>query len=103
MGMKLKTLLALLVVAHALAHPAVHTLPVLTPPQAQSPAAPDSSPAQVVGNAPCPACAAQRAVVAVPVLISAITPRWQPLVPRPQTSFLSFDTLARPARAPPLA
>lgn len=102
-GMKLKTLLALLVLAHALVHPLAHALPVLTgaAEQAQSPA--PRSGTQVRSTAPCPACLSHRLILADAVLISTVAPNWQPVLLAPPSRVSSFLSLSRPARAPPLA
>src|SRR3990167_11195969 len=62
MGMRAKTLLALMVLAHALGHPLVHTLPVVTAAaeQAQGPSSSPSPEARVNGSVPCTACLAHR-------------------------------------------
>ncbi len=103
MGMKPKTLLALLVLAHALGHPLVHTLPVVTAAaeQAQGPSSSPSPETRVNGSVPCAACLAHRLLPEVMLLASALEPEWEPVTPASQVRTASFLILTRPARAPP--
>lgn len=101
--MKLRTLAALVVVAHALVHPAVHTLPVIVPgtERAQAPATSPLPGLQLNKGQPCPACRVERDLPANPLLVPTAQPPgppvWLPLL----TPVLSSSALTRPARAPP--
>ena len=105
MGMRPKTLLALVVLAHALGHPLVHTLPVLTATveQAQGPSSSPSPAARVNGSVPCAACLGHRLLPEVMLLASALEPEWEPVTPASQARAASFLLVTRPARAPPEA
>jgi hypothetical protein len=105
MGMRAKTLLALLVLGHALGHPLVHTLPVVTAAaeQAQGPSTSPSPETRVNGSVPCAACLAHRLLPGMTLLASALEPEWEPLAPAPQARTASVPPLTRPARAPPQA
>ena len=103
--MKTKTLLALVVLAHALGHPLVHALPSLSvaAEQVQRPSSSPQPQTKINGGVPCAACVAHRFLPTVPVVISAVQPNWQSLLLAPPTRVSSFLALARPARAPPQA
>jgi len=102
--MKLRTLAALVALAHALVHPAVHGLPgaaVFSEPQAQAPASPAGTDLLVSSALPCPACVAQRFVAPLPLVVFADPPEWQPLAAAPPRLPSTFLLFTRPARAPP--
>ena len=101
--MKLKTLAALIVVAHALVHPVVHTLPVIVPgpERAQAPATSPRPGPQLNNGQACPACCAERDLPANPLLVPAVEPPGPPVWFSPLTPSLFSSALTRPARAPP--
>lgn len=103
--MKTKTLLALIVLVHALGHPLVHALPGLAAgaEQAQGPSSPSPPAKQINGSVPCAACVAHRLLPAVTLLATALDPDWEPLAPAPRLQVSSFFLLVRSARAPPRA
>lgn len=102
--MKLRTLAAVVVIAHALVHPALHALTLLPSgpvgqPRIELPASPASS-SLGTRNA-CPACLEQRGFAATLVLLPEAPLEWQQILSPPLTavSYLSIRPL--PARAPP--
>ena len=103
--MKTKTLLALVVLAHALGHPLVHTLPLRAAAveQIQGPSSSPSSETRVSGTVPCAACLAHQLLPTVTLLASALEPEWEPVAAASQARAISFLPLTRPARAPPQA
>lgn len=101
--MKLRTLGAIILIAHALAHPAVHTLSLLSAAQelVQPPASGEPAGPQVARSALCPACLGQRGMLAISPLLLATHWEWQQLVPPALTPALFFPVRTLPARAPP--
>lgn len=102
--MRAKTLLALLVLAHALAHPLAHALPLpaAASEQAQGPASSLPTEARLAKSVPCAACVAHRVLAPMPAVVSVRQEQWQPLAAPLELRVLSSSLLTRPARAPPL-
>lgn len=103
--MKLKTLLAVAILAHLLVHPGVHAglARAGSSPQAQPPPSFAQTVAQMAKSLPCPACLAHRSLLALPVVATTTPLEWESVGLLTQASLLSFSLCSRPARAPPLA
>lgn len=102
--MRLKNLVALVVLAHALVHPLAHVRPAAAGSPAKLEAPSSSEPgAQLSAGVACPACLGLRNLLADPAPLLAAPLRWQPVAPLPPAPVLPFYALAPSSRAPPLA
>lgn len=105
--MRPRSLLAILLFLHVLAHPAVHDLPSLGPASPQIEQRPDSDEPSVVPGSlgPCLGCRTASSLLAAPVGVASVpvTSHWEKLSVSTDSHRSLPPSTNRPARAPPLS